>query len=223
MEERMKRFSLTSRLSALALAAALMGVAVISLAETSRRPAPPSPNPESRFVAPSDRYSASPDSRDLHSLVEALESSSPDDISTGRIGRYFTNPAVIITDGRAHQINWDRIQGGRGNDRFRSDRNENNADAPDRLNPNDRSPNVQIEGFETHRIDAHTAVVMYTAVLPDEGGGVFHQPVCATVVRETSSGPWRVASYTAEEAAIPGGDLDQEAPLGAPQDRPLPR
>lgn len=202
----MKRFLLTSRLAALALGAVLMGAAVISLAETSRPAAPLSPGPESGFVAPSDRDSASPDSRDLHSLVEDLESSSPNDIGTGRIGRYFTNPAVIITDGRAHQINWDRLQQDSRTDRSRSDRNENDANIPDRSNGNDRSPDVQIQDFETRRIDAHTAVVMYTAVLPDEGGGVFHQPVCATVVRETSSGPWRVASYTAEEAAIPGGD-----------------
>src|SRR5437899_10712771 len=100
MEETMKRISLTSRLSALALAAVLMGAAVISLAETSRR-ATPQPDPQSRFVTPSDPYSASPASRDFRALIEDLERSTPDDISTGRIGRYFTNPAVIITNGRA--------------------------------------------------------------------------------------------------------------------------
>jgi len=206
----MKRFSLTSRLPALALTAALMGAAVISLAETSRRPAPPSPNPASRFVTPADPYSASPDSRDLRSLITDLESSSPDDITTGRIGRYFTNPAVIISDGRAHQINWDRFQNYRGSDRNRSDRNGNDTYRQDRSEPADHGTQAQIEQFETHRIDPHTAVVMYTAVLPNEDGGVFHQPVCATLVRANSSGPWRVASYTAEDAAIPGSpDLNE--------------
>jgi hypothetical protein len=223
MEERMKRHSLTSRLCALAVGGILMGAAVISLAETGRRPAPLTPDPGSHFVVPSDRYSASPDSRDLHTLVEELESSSPSDIDTGRIGRYFTNPAVIITDGRAHQINWDRIQQDTRTDRSRGDRNENDADVPDRSNGNARSQDVQIQDFETHRIDAHTAVVIYTAVLPDDGGGVFHQPVCATVVRESSGGPWRVASYTAEEAAIPGGsDLNQGDQLPDGQGTPLP-
>lgn len=205
---------MTSRLCTLALIVALMGAGAISLAETGRRPAAPSLRPETRFVAPPDRYSAAPDSRDLHALVEDLESSSPDDITSGRIGRYFTNPAVIITDGRAHQINWDRIRA----DRSLGDRNENET-LPDRGNGLGRG--VGIEGFENHRIDANTAVVMYTAVLPNEDGSVFHQPVCATVVRDPSGGPWRVASYTAEDAAIPGDEGNDSTPPSAPQDRPF--
>jgi hypothetical protein len=210
----MKRISLTSRLSALALAAALMGAAVISLAESSQRDAPQPPDPQSRFVIPSDPSGASPASRDFRSLIEDLESSSADDITTGRIGRYFTNPAVIITDGRAHQIYWDRFQGYRGSDRSLSDRNGPDTNRRDRTEPADRGTDTQLENFETHRIDPRTVVVMYTAVLPDADGGVFHQPVCATLVRETSSGPWRVASYTAEDAAIPGSpDPNEGEPL----------
>jgi hypothetical protein len=225
MEETMKRISLTSGLSALALAAALMGAAVVSRAETDRRPAP-SPLPQSRFMAQTDPYSRSSDSRDLRDLVENLESSSPDDINSGRISRFFTNPAAIITDGRVHQIDWNRIRDDRGVDRYRSDRGGINSDRSDRGDVNrDRTDNadraapnsdVQIENFETHRIDPHTAVVMYTAVIPDSDGSLFHQPVCATLVRESSGRPWRVASYTAENAAIPGGaDLNEGDPLPA--------
>jgi hypothetical protein len=187
-----------------------MGAAVISLAETSRLPAPQPQDPESRFVAPSDRYSTSPDSRDLHSLIEDLESSSSDDINTGRIGRFFTNPAAIITDGQVHQINWDRIRADQGVDRYRSDRGADNPDLRDNPDRSARNTGVQIENFETHRIDPRTVVVMYTAVLPDADGSLFHQPVCATLVRANSGRPWRVASYTAEDAAIPGSpDLNE--------------
>lgn len=207
----MKRFSLTWKLATLGLAGTLMAGAAISLAETGGRAAP-AVRPETRFVTPPDRYSAAPESRDLRALVEDLESSSPDDISSGRIGRYFTNPAVIITDGRAHQINWDRIRA----DRPLGDRNENDT-LPDRAN----GRGVGIEGFENHRIDANTAVVIYTAVLPNEDGSVFHQPVCATVVRDPNGGPWRVASYTAEDAAIPGDEGNDGDPLPAPLDRPF--
>jgi hypothetical protein len=53
-------------------------------------------------------------------------------------------------------------------------------------------------------------------VLPDADGSLFHQPVCATLVRESSGRPWRVASYTAENAAIPGGDPNEGDQFRAP-------
>jgi hypothetical protein len=218
MEEsiKMKRISLTSGLSALALAAALMGAAVISLAETNRSPAPP-PIPQSRFMAQSDPYSRSSDSRDLRNLIENLERSSQDDINSGRISRFFTNPAAVITDGRVHQIDWNRVRDDQGIDGNRSDRGDVNADRHDNSAGADPNTDVQIENFETHRIDTHTVVVMYTAVLPDADGSLFHQPVCATLVRESSGRPWRVASYTAENAAIPGGgDPNEGDQLRAP-------
>jgi hypothetical protein len=190
----MKRLNFRLRTSALALAAALIGTTAISIAQTSRRSA--RPNPEARLRAdPNGAYSAY-DSRDLHSFIDDLESSPPDDIRTGRIGRFFTNPAVIITDGRMHQIDWDRI------------RDNNDSAFPVRSQRDTQNTEVRIENFETHRIDPNTVVVMYTAVQPEPNGGSFRQPVCATLVRTASSRGWRVASYTAEDAAIPGSNGD---------------
>ena len=163
-----------------------------------------------------DRSSSSTDSRDVRSLVEDLESSSPEDIRAGRIDRFFTDPAVIITNGQMHQMDWGRIRDDRTNDRQRDDPN---ADTRDRVDPRDdpnadprdhaapQTQSVKIESFETRRIDPRTMVVMYTAVVPDRDGTI-RQPVVATVIREPGRSGWRVASYTAENAAIPG-----EAPV----------
>src|SRR5207253_7364320 len=63
-----------------------------------------------------------------------------------------------------------------------------------------QNTDVRIESFEPRRIDSRTMVVMYTAVLPDTNG-VIRQPVVATMVREPGRSGWRVASYTAENAA----------------------
>ncbi len=189
----MNQLNLRSRTSALALAAALIGTTAISLAQTSRRSTPP--NPETRLRADPSRPDVSPDSRDLHDFIDDLESSPPDDIRTGRVGRFFTNPAVIITDGRMHQINWDRI------------RDNNDSAFPDRSQRDTQNAEIRIENFETHRIDPNTAVVMYTAVQP-EANGDFRQPVCATLVRTAGSRGWHVASYTAEDAALPGSNED---------------
>lgn len=196
----MKKLTVRSQTVALALAATLIGTTAVSLAQNSRRNAP---SPETRFRIDPDRTDRSSDSRDLHDFINDLESSSADDIRTGRVGRFFTNPAVIITDGQVHDINWDRFRD--NTDNYRRDRTP----------PDDQSFNVRIENFETRRIDPNTVVVMYTAVQPDQDGGDFHQPVVATLVRANSSRGWRVASYTAEDAAIPGGSVDNEdrAPL----------
>src|SRR4051794_25897158 len=101
--------SLKRHLPALVLAAAVAGGTVTSVAQSSRRTVPKPPAPQSDFQADSDRPGSSSDSRDLRDLIEELEPSSSTDVRSGRIGRYFTNPAVIITDGRVHRIDWDRI------------------------------------------------------------------------------------------------------------------
>src|SRR5438132_14327587 len=101
--------SLKRHLPALALAAAVAGGAVTSVAQTTRGKVPPPPPPQSGFQADSDRQSRSYDSRDLRDLIQELEQSPAEDVRSGRIGRYFTNPAVIITNGRVHRIDWDRI------------------------------------------------------------------------------------------------------------------
>jgi hypothetical protein len=198
MQHRLTR----SRVPALLLAAGLSGITALSLAATSRRlPTPPAP--ESRLQADSDRSSRSYDSRDLRNLVEDLESSPPADIRTGRISRFFTDPAVIVTNGQMHHIDWSRVREDRSIDRNLPNGDDRNADPRDREvdRPN---ADVQIESFETRRIDPRTVVVMYTAVFPS-GDGLTRQPVVATVIRETGSSRWRVATYTAENAAIPGG------------------
>jgi hypothetical protein len=205
-----------SLIPAAVMAAALTGGLTLSHAQTTK---PKLPDLRSKFLAEADPTGRTPDSRELRSLIEDLESSSPEEVSSGQIGRYFTDPAVIVTNGRAHPINWQRLQPDRPLDRNRDDR-AGRDDEPLRRNPDDRNDDtlhrapsdlpehadadVQIEDFQVRRIDPRTAVVLYTAVIPD-GDSVIHQPVVATVVREYSDSPWRVATYTAENAAIPGG------------------
>jgi hypothetical protein len=198
----MRRLSFCSRTPALALAAVLIGTTAICVAQSSRSSS--LPNPESRLRADPSAPDSTYDSRDLRTLIDDLESSPPDDIRNGRIGRFFTNPAVIITDGRMHQIDWDRIS------------NNNDPALPDPNRRGVQNSDVRIESFETHRIDPNTVVVMYTAVQP-EGDNSFRQPVCATLVRTAASRGWRVASYTAEDAALPGTDVKQDRePLPLP-------
>lgn len=213
----MKKIPLKLQLSAFALAAVMAGGTARSLAQTSQRPAPQPRTPERRFQSSPDRYNRSYDSRELRNLIEDLESSSPEEVRTGRIGRFFTDPAVIITDGRAHRIDWSRVRD-RSNDRYNRDRSNDRYDPnrDDRSNRSDRddrysrrNTDVRIEDFETRRIDPRTVVVMYTAVFPGEAR-FNHQPVVATLVRESESRGWRVASYTAENAAIPGAADEDE-------------
>jgi hypothetical protein len=216
----MKDRLLKNRVPALALTAALAAMTAFALAETSRRPIPPRRSPVSRLQANPGRYSSSTDSRSLRNLIEDLENSSPEEVRSGRIDRFFTDPAVIITNGEMHHIDWSRVRDDRPIDRQRDDPNadprdradQRDADARDRAAPPNadardraaqRNADVQIESFETRRIDPRTMVVMYTAVLPG-ADGVIRQPVVATVVREPGRSGWRVASYTAENAAIPG-------------------
>jgi len=116
---------------------------------------------------------------------------------------------VIITNGQMHRIDWNRIRD-EGNDRYRRDQEDRNYDSRDRSDPTDRGgTGARIENFQTRRIDARTVVVLYTAVLPGSDGD-FRQPVVATLIRESSGRGWRVASYTAENAAIPGGGTVEE-------------
>jgi len=153
-------------------------------------------------------------------LIEELESSTPDEVRSGRIGRFFTDPAAIITNGQMHHIEWSRIRDDRPADRQRDEPNvaprepadRRDADARDpqdrpdvdsRDRPAPQNADVSIESFETRRIDTRTLVAMYTAVIPGNNG-VTRQPVVATLVREPGQSGWRVASYTAENAALPG-------------------
>jgi hypothetical protein len=219
----MRKVSLSRCLSAMAAVAVLAGGAA-TMAQTDRRSVPPRRVPQPR-IQNDPALSARPtESRDLLNLVEDLENSTPEEIRTGRIGRYFTDPAVIITNGRMHRVDWRRITDDRLDERDRRDqddrveRGNDAAAAP-------RQDDVRVEGFQTRRIDPRTVVVLYTAVIPDREGAV-RQPVVATLIRESGSG-WRVASYTAENAAIPGGvDVDEDRlpplPQGRNQARPAP-
>jgi hypothetical protein len=225
----MKNLPLKLRVAAVALSAALAGGAATTLAQTSRpSPQPRGPQtsqprvPQNQFQRSPDRYTPSADSRAVRDLIEDLENSSPDEVRAGRIGRFFTDPAVIITNGRMHRIDWYRLRDDRFDDRDRRDPDDR-LDDRDRRNPDDRFDDrdrdqtfrrgsVRIESFETRRIDPRTVVAIYTALIPD-GNSVFRQPVVATLIRETTGGSWRVASYTAENAAIPGGaTLDNREP-----------
>ncbi len=210
----MKKLSMQRYGPALAVATLLAGGAG-SLAQSSRRATPAPRRPESRFQAQPDRYTRSYSDREPRALIEELENSSPAEVRAGRISRYFTDPAVIITNGRLHRIDWSRVRDDRAEDRYQQDRNnpdDRNDARRDRDDPtnqdrrDDRRPDARIESFQTRRIDDRTMVVLYTAVLPD-GDGVLRQPVVATLVRESGSRGWRVASYTAENAAIPGGTV----------------
>jgi hypothetical protein len=192
--------SLKRHLPAVLLAVAVGGGAI---AQSSHRTPRTPPDPKSNFQADSSRVSGTSESRDLRDMIDELEQSSSDDVRTGRIGRYFTNPAVIITNGQVHQIDWSRIRGGRTGDeepRYQDDR-------ADRQGRDDRTVQpeggVRIENFQSRRIDPRTMVVFYTAVIPG-AETPFRQPVVATLVRDSSSRPWRIATYTAENAAIPG-------------------
>jgi len=209
----MMKSSLTRCLSSLALSAALAGGAV-TMAQTSRRPTPVPRVPQQKLQAESNSTTRSAIDQDLRVMIEDLENSSPEEIRSGTIGRYFTDPAVIITNGQVHRIDWSRVRDDRGgqnsddrtNDRYR-------PDPDDRTNPDDRtdrrSSAVRLEGYQTRRIDTRTVVAMYTAVIPDTDGDI-RQPVVATLVRDSGSRGWRIASYTAENAAIPGGATDEE-------------
>jgi hypothetical protein len=212
----MKKTLRRSLIPAAVVAAALTGGLTLSHAQTAKQSLP---DPRSKFVAQTDPNGPSSDYRDLRSLIEDLENSSPDEVSSGQIGRYFTDPAVIVTNGKAHHIDWQRLQPDHPLDRNPDDRNDDRNDDRFRPNPDDRNDDtlhrnpdaqpdhpdaeVQIEDFQVRRIDPRTVVVLYTAVIPD-GDNVIHQPVVATLVHEYSDSPWRVATYTAENAAIPG-------------------
>jgi hypothetical protein len=204
----MKKRSLRRYLPALALAA-LLACGAGTLAQNSRRSAPQPRVPQNRFRSEPDRYVGTSSDRDARNLIEDLENSTPEEVRTGRIGRFFTDPAVIITNGQMHRIDWNRIRD-EGNDRYRRDQEDRNYDSRDRSDPTDRGgTGARIENFQTRRIDARTVVVLYTAVLPGSDGD-FRQPVVATLIRESSGRGWRVASYTAENAAIPGGGTVEE-------------
>jgi hypothetical protein len=229
-----------SRWPAVALAAALLGTTAFTLAETGARARSPRLSPTSRLQAEPGRRGSSADSRDVRTLIEELESSTPDEVRSGKIGRFFTDPAAIITNGRLHHIDWSRIRDDRPADRQRdepdaaprepadrpnadardpADRRDQdardpadrpNADARDRNAP--QNADVSIESFETRRIDSRTLVALYTAVIPGDNGAI-RQPVVATVVREPGQSNWRIASYTADNAAIPGdAAADDTAP-----------
>jgi hypothetical protein len=215
----MKNRSKVMTLPAIAAVAALAGTAALAVSESSRRP----PLASKLQASPDRRGSA--DSRGLRELIGQLENTTSDEIRSGQIGRYFTDPAVIITNGQMHHIDWSSIRNGRP-----ADRDQNNlvpqdqgdrgaAAAPDPQDPPDthaapQNQDVQIENFETRRIDPRTVVAMYTAVIPGADGNT-RQPVVATVVREPGRSGWRVASYTAENAAIPGdaGDAPNQDQL----------
>jgi hypothetical protein len=212
----MKKTLRRSLIPAAVLAAALTGGLTLSHAQSAKQQLP---DTRSKFLAESDPSGRPSDSRDIRSVIEDLENCSPEEVSSGQIGRFFTDPAVIVTNGRAHHIDWQRIQPDRPLDRNPDDRNGNPNDDRFRRNPDDRNDDtlhrnpadqpdrldsdVQIEDFQVRRIDPRTVVALYTAVIPD-GDNVIHQPVVATLVREYSDSPWRVATYTAENAAIPG-------------------
>jgi hypothetical protein len=217
----MKKPRLMQGASALALVGVLAGGAA-TLAQTSRRPAPA----VRRLIQVVPDEDAPPqENRAVRTLVEDLENSTPDEVRSGRIDRFFTDPAVIITDGQMHQIDWARLRHDRDADRVNPDDRDspNSRDRRDeRENPADRdtthdrlSSNVRIEALQTRQIDTHTLVVMYTAVIP-EHNSVFRQPVVATLVRPSSGRGWLIASYTAENAAIPGAaetDAGDEQPV----------
>jgi hypothetical protein len=219
----MRKIHLTRCLSVLAAAAVLAGGAA-TMAQTNRRQTPPRRVPQRQIQGDANRATRPAENRDLLALIEDLENSTQEEIRTGSIGRYFTDPAVIITNGRLHRVDWSRFPDDRFDDRDprdRDDRFDRADDGPAAARPAD----VRVEGFQTRRIDPRTVVVLYTAVIPDREG-VVRQPVVATLVRENTRG-WRVASYTAENAAIPGGvevDDDRLPPLPQTRenDRPMP-
>jgi hypothetical protein len=204
----MKRFA-----PVLTTAAVLAGGA-ISLAQTTRGSEERPRVPQRQLQRTPDTDLRTADSRALRTLIEDLESSAPEEVRSGRIGRFFTDPAVIITNGRMHQLAWSRLRDDRFDDRNRDDRDLEDdrarEDEPDREDDRfgRRPTSARLESFQVRRIDSRTVVAMYTAVLPDRGG-VFRQPVVATLIRESSRG-WRIASYTAENAAIPGATQRDE-------------
>src|SRR5437667_2972990 len=109
-DESMKYRWMKIPVPAVLLTTALIGTTAFALSATSRRPTLPAPDPESRVQANPDRISRASDSRDLRTLIEDLETSPSEDIRSGRIGRFFTDPAVIITNGQMHHINWSRVR-----------------------------------------------------------------------------------------------------------------
>jgi len=210
----MMKSSLTRCLSSLSLAAVLAGGAV-TMAQTNRRPTPIPRVPQRRLQADPYSTSRSTNDQDLRVLIEDLENSSPEEVRSGSIGRYFTDPAVIITNGQVHRIDWSRVRDDRSNQN-RDDRTNDRyrSEPDDRTDPDERADrrvsDVRLEGYQIRRIDPRTVVAIYTAVIPGADGAV-RQPVVATLVRDSSSRGWRVASYTAENAAIPGGATDEES------------
>src|SRR5206468_564754 len=114
----MRKSSLTRCLSSLFLAAVLAGGAV-TMAQTNRRPTPVPRVPQRRLQAEPYSTSRSNNDQELRVLIEDLENSSPEEVRSGSIGRYFTDPAVIITNGQVHRIDWSRI---------RDDRNSQSGD-----------------------------------------------------------------------------------------------
>src|SRR3954469_2067162 len=110
----MMKSSLTRCLSSLSLAAVLAGGAV-TMAQTNRRPTPLPRGPQSKLQAEPNSTSRSSVDQDLRALIEGLENSSSEEIRSGSIGRYFTDPAVIITNGQVHRIDWSRVRDDRSN------------------------------------------------------------------------------------------------------------
>jgi hypothetical protein len=225
----MKKLPLKRTLPAMTIAAVL-GAGAISVAQTERRATPRPRVPQRQFVASPGSDASTADSRAIRDLLEALERSSTEEVRSGRINRFFTDPAVIITNGRMHRVDWSRVRDNapadRQDDRSREDdrapgeersreverapgddrARDNDRDGEDRFDP--RLASARLEALQIRRIDPRTVVVLYTAVLPDRGG-VFRQPVVATLIREGSR-DWRIASYTAENAAIPGSPSRDE-------------
>src|SRR5260221_14780058 len=115
---------------AVVLTTSLIGTTALALGTTNRRP--PAPAPDCRVQASPDRISRASDSRDLRTLIEDLESSPSEDIRSGRIGRFFTDPAVIITNGQMHHINWSRLRNQGNLDRDSRDNGDLNAEPRDR-------------------------------------------------------------------------------------------
>src|SRR5262245_38668819 len=119
----MRKLTLTRQLTALAAAAVLAGSAV-TMAQSSRRSVPAPRIPQPQIQGDSTQTARTTDSRDLLNLIEDMENSTPEEIHSGRIGRYFTDPAVIITNGRMHRIDWSRVTDDRLDNRDRPEQDE---------------------------------------------------------------------------------------------------
>src|SRR5512145_3220466 len=112
----MKRLPLKRSATALAVTAVLGGGA-ISMAQIARgAEARPWVQQKQLLATPYDDMRSS-DNRALRTFIEDLESSTPEEVHSGQISRFFTNPAAIITNGRMHHVDWNRVRNDRLDDR----------------------------------------------------------------------------------------------------------